>query len=235
MTFQAPAFDPVVAAGIAGLAWLVGGVWVWLFGRGQRGLTRRLALGSLGVFAVTGAAAVSGWLQRMDLLPPPMALIIAFAFGAPFVLGLSRFGRTSAAAIPLVALVALQSFRLPLELVMHRAGELGIMPRELSYSGYNFDIVTGAGALVLALVMASGRAVPRGVLWVWNVWGCLCLAVIAIVAVASSPLLRLFGEGAHVNTWVLFAPYIWLPTVLVPVALFGHIVFTRALLLGRDR
>ena len=43
----------------------------------------------------------------------------------------------------LATLVGVQAFRLPLELLMHRAGGLGIMPPELSYGGYNYDIVTG--------------------------------------------------------------------------------------------
>lgn len=234
MTIQAPAFDFITALGIAALAWLVAGVWVWLFGQRQRGLTIRLAAGALVVLIASAVAASSGWLQRPGP-PPPMALMIAGVLAGAFALGLSRFGRSAAAGVPLVSLVAFQSFRLPLELVMHRAAQLGIMPEELSYSGYNFDIVTGAGALVLAVAMAAGKTVPRGILWAWNLWGCWCLAVITFIAIASSPMVRLFGDAPHVNTWVLFVPYVWLPVVLVTAALFGHIVMTRALLSGRTR
>ena len=45
-------------------------------------------------------------------------------------------------------------------------------------------------------------------------------------------MVRAFGDDPrHVNTWVLFFPYVWLPAVLVTIALAGHIVLTRALLL----
>lgn len=230
-----PVFDALTATGMGSLAWLVAAVWVTLFSRGQRFLMLRLAMGALVVGAASAAAAWSGWLQRMDTLPPPMAFVMASVFAVAFALGLSRFGRSCAAEIPMVSLVAFQIFRLPLELLMHRAAELGIMPVELSYSGYNFDIVTGAGAVVLTTLMASGRTVPRGVLWAWNLWGCWCLAVIAFVAIAGSPLVRLFGDGPHLNTWILFVPYVWLPMILVTAALFGHIVLTRALLSGRTR
>ena len=77
--------------------------------------------------------------------------------------------------------------------------------------------------------MATGVRVPRALLWLWHLWGCWCLAVIAFIAIASSPMVRLFGEGAHLKTWVLFLPYVWLPVVLVTAALFGHIVLTVAL------
>ncbi len=232
MTIHPPAFDATTAFGIGAIAWIVAGVWVWLFGQRQRRLTIRLAAGALVAFVASAAAATSGWLQRMDP-PPSMALMIATVLAVAFALGLSRFGRSAADNVRLSSQVAFQSFRLPLELVMHRAAELGIMPEELSYSGYNFDIVTGAGAVALAFAMAAGLAVPRGVLWAWNLWGCWCLAVIVFVAIAGSPMVRFFGDAPpHVNTWVLFVPYVWLPVVLVTAAIFGHIVLSRALLAG---
>jgi hypothetical protein len=226
---EPPVFDAVTAAGIAGLAWLVAGVWAWIYGRGSVARAARLGGAALATVLLSGSLAWSGWLQRMDAVPPPMAVMIALVFVAAFGLGLSPFGRACAAEIPLASLVAFQSFRLPLELVMHRAGTRGIMPVELSYSGYNFDIITGAGAVVLWTAMAMGIRVPRAILWVWNVWGCWCLAVITFIAVAASPMVRLFGEGSHLNTWVLFLPYVWLPVILVTAAIFGHIVLTLAL------
>jgi hypothetical protein len=233
MTIQAPPFDLVTVAGIAALAWVVAGAWVWIFGRRDRRLTIGLAAGALTALIVSAALAASGWLQRMHTVPPPIALMIAAVIAGAFALGLSRFGANSAREVPLVALVAFQSFRLPLELVMHRAALLGIMPTEFSYSGYNFDIVSGASALLLSLAMAAGLHIPRAVLWTWNLWGSWCLAVLTFLAIATSPMVRLFGDGPHVTTWVMFAPYCWLPVVLVTAALFGHIVMTRALLLGR--
>ena len=72
---------------------------------------------------------------------------------------------------------------------------------------------------------------PHAVIWIWNLWGFACLAVIVGVAVLSSPMVRFFGEEPrHLNTWVLFFPYVWLPVVLVTIAVSGHIVVTRALL-----
>jgi hypothetical protein len=187
-----------------------------------------------GWIAGTGALAASGFLARTDLMPPPAALLIVSVLAFGLTAGLSRAGGALAAAVPLSVLVGLQAFRLPLELVMHRAATLGIMPPELSYSGYNLDIVTGAGALALALAMRAGIAVPRGLVWAWNLWGLWCLAVIVVIAVTTSPMVRAFGDDPrHVNTWVLHLPYVWLPAVLVLIALAGHIVTTRALLAQR--
>jgi hypothetical protein len=225
-----PAFDALSAYGIGGLAVVMAVALVFLFSRGRP--ARRLALTAAValVMAASAAAALSGLLARFDLTPPPMAVMIVSVVALGLLLGLSRAAADTAAEVPLAILIGLQAFRLPLELVMHRAATLGIMPVELSYSGYNFDIVTGTGALLLFLAMQAGWRVPARVIWVWNIWGFWCLAVIAVIAVTTAPMVRLFGDDPrHVNSWVLYFPYVWLPVVLVTVALAGHITITRAL------
>jgi len=228
-----PVFDPISAFGIGGLAVLVAIVWIVLFSRrsGRRALILSAAVFT--VMAVSGIVAWSGTLSQFNRFPPPMLVMIASVFVVSFALGLSPFGRAAAAELSFAALVGLQGFRFPLELVIHHAGNVGIMPVQLSYSGYNFDIVTGIGALLIFALLKSGRSVSRSVLWAWNVWGALCLVAIAIIAITTSPVVRLFGDDPHnLNTWVLYFPYVWLPVVLVTVAISSHVVITRKLMKG---
>jgi hypothetical protein len=230
----APAFDALSAWGIGGLAVVMASVAVAVCARWYPVRARTAAIAVVVWTASTAGAALSGRLARFDVAPPPMAILIVAVFALAFAIGLGSAGARLAAAIPMATLVGLQAFRLPLELVMHRAATLGIMPPEMSYSGYNFDILTGAGAVVLALLLRAGVGVPRLAIWIWNIWGLWSLAVIAVVAVASSPMVRAFGDDPrHVNTWVLFFPYVWLPAVLVTFAMAGHLVVTRALLAAR--
>lgn len=230
-----PPADALAAFGIGGLAFGVAGAVAWIWRTYLPASAARATLVLAAWIALTGALAASGALTRFDVVPPPMALLIVTVLGGGVLVGLSPAGGALANAVPLAVLVGLQAFRLPLELVMHHAASRGIMPPELSYAGYNVDILTGAGALGLALALRAGRPVPRGVVWAWNLWGFWCLLVIAAIAVATSPMVRAFGDDPrHVNTWVLYLPYVWLPTVLVVVALAGHVVVTRALLRRRD-
>jgi hypothetical protein len=229
-----PARDALTAWGIAGIAVVTAMLFVWLFSIGGTRRAAALTLAVAAALSLSAYAASSGWLARFDRFPPPMFVMIIAVFSTGIALGCSSAGRDVADHVPLAWLIGLQMFRLPLELVMHRAGELGIMPPELSYSGYNFDIVTGAGALVLFLLIIARVAVPEAALWAWNVWGMWCLLVIAGIAVTTSPVVRLFGDDPrHLNTWVLFFPYVWLPVVLVTIAVASHVVITRALLRGR--
>ncbi len=229
-----PPPDLLSRAGIGALAVLVAGAWVAMCARGAPSRIFKLGAFAALVMAASAAAAWSGTLTRFDRIPPPMGILIVMVLLVPAIGGLSSFGRRAAVEIPLALIVELQIFRLPLELVMHHAANVGVMPQELSFSGYNFDIVTGIGAAVIGAMLARGVEVPRSLLWIWNAWGIYCLTAIAVIAIATSPMVRAFGDDPrHVNTWVLYFPYVWLPAVMVSVAIFSHVLVTRALLSPR--
>lgn len=231
VTISPPVFDAISAYGIGGLAVVVAVLWVFVLGQFDQRRVLILAVIAVVIMTVSAVAALSGALAQLRTFPPPMALMIAAVFVLGIAFGFSPIGRDAAAMIALPVLVGFQSFRLPLELVMHHAASVGIMPVELSYAGYNFDIVTGLGALALYLWSFSGRSVPQWVVWAWNLWGSYCLGVIAVIAIATSPMVRLFGDSPeHVNSWVLYFPYVWLPAVLVTIAIAGHVVIWRKLL-----
>jgi hypothetical protein len=151
-------------------------------------------------------------------------------FVLPLALACSALGARLAQALPLSWLVAFHGFRLPLELVMHQAAREGTMPEQMTFTGHNFDIVTGASALALAALIARRRA-PRALVLAWNALGSLLLATIVVVAIRSLPLFHAYGtEPAHLNTWVAYFPFVWLPAALVSAALFGHVILWRRLL-----
>jgi hypothetical protein len=155
-----------------------------------------------------------------------MALLIASTLVAGIWLGFSALAGRLAHALPLYSLVLVQGFRLPLELLMHQAALEHVMPNALSYTGYNFDIVTGASAFIVAFALRRGA--PRVIAFVWSFYGCLCLGVIAVIAILSSPMIGYFGPN-EVNGWVTRLPFVWLPSVLVAFALAGHIMVFRKL------
>ena len=63
----------------------------------------------------------------------------------------SRSARASSSGLPIAALVGVQAFRLPLELVLARWKNQGVIPVQMTFEGHNFDIVTGVLALVTAV------------------------------------------------------------------------------------
>ena len=104
----------------------------------------------------------------------------------------------------------------------------GTMPVQMSYSGLNFDIASGITAIVAAFLIARGVA-TRKVAIAWNALASVLLVVVLSIAIGSMPMFAVFGPD-RLMTWVTWFPFVLLPGVLVPAALFGHIVLWRKLL-----
>jgi hypothetical protein len=227
----------LVTAGFVALPLLVAAGFVLASDRADRRLgtpppvrrrrTIGVAAGTLAWLAVTLLAGASGALRRFDLVPPPFA---AMPLGVA-VLGIgiaySPLGSRLVRGLPLWLLVGSQVFRFPLELLMHRAYVEGVMPVQMSYSGWNYDVLTGISGGVLGTWLYAGR-VPRRVVGAWNALGCLLLVNIVTIAIASTPIFRAFGPD-RLNTFVAGPPFVWLPAILVTAALTGHLLVWRKL------
>jgi len=163
----------------------------------------------------------SGWLRGDQR----RLLVFAATINAVcLAVGLSSVGRWLS-LMPLPALVAFQGFRLPLELVLHSWVAQGVIPATMTWSGRNWDIISG----VLALVAAP--FCRRSIVWGWiaNVVGLVLLANVVRVAVLSSPVS--FGWPVTPKLELIYhLPYALIIAVCVGGALIGHIALTRALL-----
>jgi hypothetical protein len=217
------------------VAWAFAGSQWYVADRQGRNAMKAFLITVLGVGAwllFTGALAATGYLLRFDFTPPPFAILFMLTLTMGVGLGTSKVGLRTAQVIPLHWLVLSQSFRLPLELIMHQAAVEGTMPNVMSFSGLNFDIVTGISAIVVGLWLKRGGSIELA-RW-WNRLGSALLMAIIMIALLSSPLIRAFGND-QVNIWVAFVPFVWLPTILVAFAIIGHIVIYRRLRLEVKR
>jgi hypothetical protein len=111
------------------------------------------------------------------------------------------------------------------------------IPVQMTWSGRNLDVVTGLLAAVLGLVgwqlpevFAPGAQPGTAVLVAFNTLGLVLLLNVNFTAVASLPTpLRQFPDPPA-NVWFTYAPFIWLPTILVQLALGFHVLLYRRLL-----
>jgi hypothetical protein len=221
----------LIGIGITIIAVIVATLTVALVARAGRALGATAAMLVVVVMGVEYALASSGVLGEWTRRPPPMLLAVAIPIGLALFGALSPVGRRIAMSAPFAAIIGIQSFRLPLELLMHRAATTGLMPEQMSYTGWNFDIVSGVLAIVVAwMALRSSRSRP--VVVAWNILGTLLLLNIVTIAVASLPVFAAFGPD-RLNTWVTEPPYVFLPTVLVPAAVFGHALTWRKLAMER--
>lgn len=191
----------------------------------------RRAFGQLSVIlagwlVVTSAPVVSGVLAQAMF--PRVPLMFASVNLAAVGFGLSPLGGRMARGLPTTALVAFQTFRLPLELVLHSWAAQGTVPETMTWTGSNYDIVSG----VLALVAAPFCDRSRALAWLVNVVGGLLLVNVARVAMMSSPL-PFAWQVEPPLLLILYMPYALIGTVCVAGAVAGHVILTRHLLLRR--
>lgn len=200
--------------------------WVYL-GRKSAGV---LAIGLSTWFAAVAALSRFGVLVRSDSFPPGPLFILApvAAYLVAVMLALSSpSGGRIADAIPLSLLVGAQSFRIFVELFIHRLYVEGVVPKILTYSGANVDIYIGASALLVALIAGRGLRALAMVL-VWNLVGLLALANVVIRAIltAPGPFNRIHVDPPN-HLFGVF-PFMFIPAFFVPLAVTLHLLAIRA-------
>jgi hypothetical protein len=200
--------------------------------RGLRlaGAGTRVLIGvGLAYLVIPGVPAWRGMLDRYNPLPAPALMLIFSLTVTTLAITLSPVGQRMVAAVGLPALVAFQAFRIPVEWLLHRLYEEGVVPVQMTYAGRNFDIITGLTAAAVGVWLARGRR-SHGVVLAWNVLGLALLANIVTIAVLSTPVpFRRFPDGPP-NLLPSLLPYVWLPSFLVQLALAGHVLVFRYLL-----
>lgn len=200
---------------------------VWISAQAQRRNPSRptllAVLGLLLWLAANAAVVGSGWLEAV---PGRLLVAVASMVAASVGLGLSPLGRWMALACPIPWLLAFQGFRLPLEIILHSWVQQGVIPMTMTWTGSNWDVVSGVVALCLAPLSARSRVAA----WAGNIVGLGLLANVGRVALLSAPV----PFGWQDVTPKLLLPYHLPYALIVPVcvggALAGHIILTRALL-----
>ncbi|HEU4427423.1 MAG TPA: hypothetical protein VFT98_01610 [Myxococcota bacterium] len=176
--------------------------------------------------AVPGVLASRGALSDFTRAPPPFALLMLGVLAATLALAFSALGTKLVARAPIAWLIGYQVFRAPLEYWLHAMYENGSLPVQITWSGRNFDVITGALALPVA-VLAARAAPPRRLIAVWNALGFALLVNVVVTALLSLPTpLRVFRNEPS-TALVSTLPFIWLPAFLVQAALFGHVLVWR--------
>jgi hypothetical protein len=164
-------------------------------------------------------------LNVMPVLAVPMITILIFTF--------SKSTQTIIANLTHAQLIALQSFRIFVELLLWRLFVLDKMPVQMSFEGRNWDVLTGITALVVAYLASLKRISNTGIL-IWNLFGLGLLINILSIAILSMPTpFRVFMNEPS-NTIVTQFPVSLLPGLLVPLAYGLHFLSLRKLSLEKN-
>ena len=180
------------------------------------------------VMGVSALLASMGVLRNFSSVPPPLIRVLLPTTLLTIGLAFSPFGTRLIRGLPLAALIGFQVFRVPVELLLHALNAVGALPEQMTFDGMNPDVLTGFTAPLIAWIAWRGKLPPIATL-VWNVAGLALLLNIVVIAMLSVPGPLQYFHAAPGNRIIAEVPYVWLPTVLVPGALFGHLLVFRSL------
>jgi hypothetical protein len=201
----------------------LGGIWTGAR-REPASPVRRTLMVAIGTMLWLALILAVAWSGRLELDPRRVLVFAAVMNTVSIGVGFSPIGRWLS-TLPVMWLVAFQGFRLPLELVLHSWVAQGVIPGTMTWTGRNWDIVSGALALVLAPLCKRSQA------WAWlaNGVGLVLMANVMRVAILSSP--APFGWPVIPKLELIYhIPYVLIVPVCIGGALIGHIALTRALI-----
>jgi len=165
-----------------------------------------------------------------DTIPPRFAVAVI----PPVLLIIGSFitkrGKAFLDKLDTKWLTLLHTVRAPVEMVLFWLFVQKYVPELMTFEGRNLDILSGISAPLIFYFGYVQRKLGRNMLLVWNF---VCLALlfnIVIHAMLSAP--SPFQQFAfdQPNVGVLYFPFIWLPSFVVPAVLFSHLVSIRQLI-----
>ena len=168
--------------------------------------------------------------ENLDVLPPRLVLLgIIPNFLAMGILFFTTTGQRFIDGLSLSHITYLNVVRIPVELVLLWLSLALVIPTIMTFEGWNFDILAGITAPVVAFLYFTRKVINKKVLLIWNI---ICLALLLTILTigflsAPFPMQQLSFEQPNIA--LLYFPYVWLPVFIVPVVIFGHLISIRRL------
>lgn len=166
--------------------------------------------------------AVTGFYQFTNSIPPRIIIFgMVPAIGVITVLFI--FSRDIIIKFPINTLTIIHIIRIPVEVVLYLLFQNGQVPEIMTFEGRNFDILVGITAPIISWLAIKNNKVDSKILIIWNILGLIFLFNIVLHAALAIPSPFQQFSIDQPNRAVLFFPFIWLPTTVVPIVLFCHL------------
>ena len=188
-----------------------------------------LKIGAVLIIWLMGLKQLSAlhFLDNWTSMPPHFLVLIVPPLIGIFILFFSPRFNKFLESVPAHWLVYIQSFRIFMELILWTLFLEGVIGKQMTFEGRNFDVLVGITALPVGYLISSGKLKSRSGIIAWNIFGLIMLANIVAVAILSTPIpIRVFTEGPA-NTMIAYFPFVWLPGFVVPVAFAMHLFSIR--------
>lgn len=178
---------------------------------------------------------LSGFYTVTDTIPPRFLLLLLPPI--LFIIGLftTSKGRQYLDSLNIKTLTILHTIRIPVEIVLFWLFLNKTVPALTTFEGRNFDIISGLTAPIIFYFGFIRKQLDRRIILFWNF---ICLGfLINIVALAilSAPFPFQKFAFDQPNIAVLYFPFNWLPSCVVPLVLLSHLATIRQLLIDKKK
>ena len=162
---------------------------------------------------------------------PPKFTVLGFipAFIGMILLFNTKKGQLFIDSLSMAKLTMISIVRIPVEVVLFWLFIHDTIPELLTFEGTNFDIFAGITAPIIYYAgFIKGKLTTKTIL-AWNIISLLLLLNIVITATLSFPTAFQYLSLDKPNLGILYFPFFWLPSFIVPIVFFSHVVSIRQL------
>lgn len=207
---------------------------VWLFYKASN--NHKPALYFIMVWIIIqGVLGIYKFYLKTDVLPPRFIFLLGPGILLIVLLFTLKKGKVFIDRLDIKKLTLLHSVRVPVEIILFYIFLNGAIPVYMTFEGYNYDIIAGISApIIYYLVFILKKGNPTILLF----WNFLCLALlinIIIIAILSTPTPFQKLAFDQPNIGIFIFPFVWLPSIVVPIVLFSHLVCIRQILLLKTK
>ncbi len=217
-----------LSSGVFALFILTVGLTIWLFFRATHYAKIPMIL-VLFLTVVQSILGLSTFYLDSKALPPRFVFLIMPSFIMIVIALLLPSLKKFIDSMSLERLTILHTIRIPVEIVLYYLFLASLIPKSMTFEGTNFDILSGISAPVIFYLVFKMKVLPQKLLLFWN-FACLGLLINIVgtaILSAQTPFQMFAFEQPNVG--VAYFPFLLLPSIIVPIVLFSHLVAIRKL------
>lgn len=165
----------------------------------------------------------------INSIPPRFILLLLPPIVCILILLLTEKGKRFVDSIDIKYLTLLHIIRIPVEIILYWLFVFKKIPILMTFEGRNFDIISGLTAPIIFYYGFVNVKFGKKVIIAWNYICLLLLLNIVFNSVLSSPFPLQKFAFEQPNIAILYFPFNLLPSLIVPIVLFSHLVVIRRL------
>jgi len=172
---------------------------------------------------------LNGFYKVIDTIPPRFVLLIIPPILLIIILFNTQKGKLFIDSLDIKVLTIIHTIRILVEIILFWLFMYKTIPVELTFEGRNFDIISGVTAPIVYYFGFIKQTLSKKLIISWNIICIGLLLNVVLNSILSSPLLFQKFEFNQPNIAVLNFPFVFLPSLIVPIILFSHFVIIRKL------